>query len=426
MIEKMIKNFLTQTKNVNRSAVFWNAFSAMMNSFQTMLLLMIITRFGDMTDSSIFVIAYAIGNLMLNVGKYGIRQYQVTDVNELYNWKDYQQARKVSVMLMLAGSVGYILINCINSGYTLEKASVVALVCFMKAIEAYEDVYHGRMQQKGRLDIAGKILGIRLFIFLIGFILVYILTKNLVVTCIINVIITLVLCILFNRSVFGMFVEEKAETYRSSRLKLMQECFPLCVCMCLNMYIANAPKYIIDTIVSDEVQTCFNIVFMPVFVIALLANFIFQPFLKKMGELWNERIYKKFIVNIFKLAIVVVVSSIVIIFVGNLIGIQVLGFVYGVDLSDYRKLLLIYMISGGIVALQNLMIMVLTTVRYQKYMIYGYIVTALVLLVFGSSVLEKFGVVGLSSFFMIMMLLLLIYCILLIVVSIRKAEKVKG
>ena len=40
--------------------------------------------------------------------------------------------------------------------------------------------------------------------------------------------------------------------------------------MILIMYMANAPKYIIDTVVSDEIQTKFNIIFMPVFVISIV------------------------------------------------------------------------------------------------------------------------------------------------------------
>ena len=57
--------------------------------------------------------------------------------------------------------------------------------------------------------------------------------------------------------------------------------------MVLNIFLGSAPKYIIDGIVSDEVQTCFNIAFMPALVVALLSGFVFSPILKKIGTLWK-------------------------------------------------------------------------------------------------------------------------------------------
>lgn len=421
-IEKIGKRLLT-TKNVSKSTFFWNAFSSVMNSFQTMLLLMIITRMGNDTDAGIFVMAYAIGNLMIHVGKYGVRQFQVTDVTEKYSYADYVKARYCSLALMLGLSILYVGSNLVMDKYSPEKTIAVLLICILKAIEAFEDVFHGRMQQKGRLDVAGKILGIRLGVFIAGFAVTYLISRNLVLTCIINVLITLLLAIVFNMSVAGEFGDTRENAGKKHWAMILIECLPLCLCMCLNMYIANAPKYTIDTIVSDAVQTSFNIVFMPVFIIALLATFIFQPYLKKIGELWNEDRLKELVSFIGKLTAVVLIISLFITVVGSFIGGPVLGFVYGKDLTGYQKELILFMVAGGVIALQNLAIMVITTVRYQKYMIYGYAVIATVQLFFGKWMLEQFELIGLCIFFLVMLILLTLYCFGLMFVAIRKRAK---
>lgn len=54
----------------------------MLNSFQSVLILMVISRIDPVTDAGVFTIAFAIGNLMLTIGQYGIRQFQVSDVQE--------------------------------------------------------------------------------------------------------------------------------------------------------------------------------------------------------------------------------------------------------------------------------------------------------------------------------------------------------
>lgn len=133
-----------------------------------------------------------------------------------------------------------------------------------------EDVFHGRLQQKGRLDIASKILGIRLSLFIISFILSYMITHNLLVTEIVTVSGSLALAWGLNRIPRSYYEYKRISIERKRCVGLIKICFPLAVSMILIMYMANAPKYIIDTVVSDEIQTKFNIIFMPVFVISIV------------------------------------------------------------------------------------------------------------------------------------------------------------
>ncbi len=422
-MSKVINKFLTNTKNIGRSAVIWNALAATMNSFQTMVLLMLVTRFGTMEDSSVFVIAYAIGNLMLNVGKFGIRQFQVTDTEPKYSFNIYLKSRKFSCVLMLIFALCYIGYNLVLEKYTLSKALIVFVICFFKAIEAYEDVYGGLFQQKGRLDVASKILGLRLCVFVFCCGVVFVATKNLLLTVTINTVVSLLISVALNKSALKeLKVYDNIQNDNTTK-QLTLECLPLCVCMCLNMYVANAPKYAVDTVVSDEAQTCFNIVFMPVFIIALLANFIFQPCLKNLGDVWSKGEIGRFTKRICVLGIAVVAVCLAATLVGALIGTQVLGFVYKVDINDYKLMLIIFMICGGIIALQNLLIMALTVVRYQKYMIYGYITAAALLLVLCKFVLNRSTLTMLTVVFAAVMLWLLIYCALLLLVAVIKAKK---
>ena len=81
------------------------------------------------------------------------------------------------------------------------------------------------------------------------------------------------------------------------------------------------------------------------------------------------------------------------------------------------------MLAGGIIALQNLFIMVVTTVRYQKFMIYGYSITALILFLFGKKILTGNGLFALCIFFLAMLTFLTLYCIALIVVAIKRESE---
>ena len=96
--------FLSKTSNVQRSAVIWNAVSACLTSFQTMLLLMVLTHFGTPEHSGYFVMAYTAANLFMHLGKFGMRQYQVTDAGNKYSFREYVASRVFSVGLMAAAA----------------------------------------------------------------------------------------------------------------------------------------------------------------------------------------------------------------------------------------------------------------------------------------------------------------------------------
>ena len=65
------------------------------------------------------------------------------------------------------------------------------------------------------------------------------------------------------------------------------------------MYVINAVKYAIDASGNYTMQTYFNIIYMPTFVINMISIFIIKPFLKPFGDYWNGKEYKKFIKIIF-------------------------------------------------------------------------------------------------------------------------------
>ncbi len=420
----ILTNFIYDTNNIKKDTLFWNSIATFLNSFQTMLLLLIITHIGSSNDSSIFVMAYSVGNLLYNFSKFGVRQFQVTDINEKYLYSDYLNARIISSFFMITSIIIYISYNNYYIGYSNKKNIVVILICMYKGIEAFEDVFHGRMQQKGRLDVAGKIWSIRLLSFIITYAIIYILSKDLILASLISVILSFIQCIYLNLSVLRYFSDKKfvlsSLFYNTKWKKIIIECFPLFVSSLLNMYIGNAPKYVIDEKVSDSVQTEFNIVFMPVFVVSLFSNFIFQPSLIKIGILWQNKKIADMNKIIKKLFLIPLAIDFFCTVTASILGIPFLSAIYNVDLSDYRIILIIFMLAGGTIAIMNLFIMVLTTMRQQKLLFIGYFISSGMILLFGDNVLYTNGLLGLSLYYLFILLTMNIYFGLIYHYTIKK------
>lgn len=394
------RNPLLASGNVRRDSFVWNLLSAAMNSFQTMLLLVFITRFGTDADAAAFVMAYAAGNLLYNIGKYGVRQFQVTDSAGQYAFRDYAGARWISLAGMAVAVAVYVLSGVLFRGYSAVKAAVVVLICLYKGIEAAEDVFHGRMQQQGRLDVAGKILFIRIFSFVVCYAALFVLTKDILLTTGAATALAAVLAVILNRSVWGAFREEKPA---GKVRQLLRACAPLCLSMLLNMYLGNAPKYIIDGRVTDAVQAQFNIVYMPVFVLVLLGMFIYQPELKSLGEMRKERQFGLLKKKAVRLTAVTLGLTAAAAAAGYLLGIPVLEFIYKTPLAAMRTELTLFILCGGMIALTNLYGMILIAFRRQGTLTGVYILSAAVLFLFGRTVLSGGGVPGMTVFFTVVL-----------------------
>ena len=248
-------------------------------------------------------------------------------------------------------------------------------------------------------------------------------TKDLILTSLISLLVSFALFVLLNGMALKSFPVEKGELSFRKIGAMLWECFPLFGSTFLIMYIGNAPKYAIDSVLSNQDQASFNYVFMPVFVISLLSNFIYQPVLNKLAVIWNQRETSRFWKLIAKYIAAILGLTAAVALGGYFLGIPVLNLIYGVHLEGYLLHLEILLVGGGLLALINFFTMIITIVRFQKYLIGGYIIVSLAFLLFGSKCVQAYGVLGISCFYTLSMLFLALLFFLLLVAIARRSSK---
>ena len=138
-----MEQFFTKSKNIDRDSYLWNMIGSVLQAFQSVTFLMILTRTVGLVQAGIFTIAYANANLFLNIGKYGMRYYQVSDVKEQYSFKEYAYSRKITVAAMIVVSFAYTGYASNVNGYSSEKFWIIVWMCLYKAVDAIEDVFCG-------------------------------------------------------------------------------------------------------------------------------------------------------------------------------------------------------------------------------------------------------------------------------------------
>lgn len=417
----MIKKFLTNSKNVERSSYIWNMAGSLIMAFQSVIMLMILTRTAGLNASGIFTIAYANANLFLTIGKYGMRNFQVSDIRNKYSFSDYRNSRLVSTAAMILVSLLYLFYVSKENGYSTEKSLIILWMCLFKVPDAFEDVYYGEYQRNARLDIASKAMTIRVAFTIILFGILLIITGQLLFSLIIATIFTYILMVYLlvatRESLHLARNNGKGKTYI-----LLKECFPLFAGSFLSFYIGNAPKYAIDATLSDELQACYGFIAMPVFVIGLLNGFVFNPMLYKISRMWQEREIGKFLKNVLFQILVVAVITIICLVGAYLLGIPVLSVLYNTDLSEFKTELLVLLFGGGLLGLSGLLSAVITIMRMQNWLLGGYLIVAVFALLGSRYFVGKYAVMGAAVEYAVLMLILCVCFAGILTVGILRAR----
>ena len=401
-----LRKLFIESNNITRDSYIWNTMSAMLFALQSAIVLLVITRTNGLDDAGVFSIAYAVGSLMYFIGEYGVRKYQVSDVNEEMSFTDYHSHRVVACVLALIASAVYTAFYYKKGEYTGYKAYIVIMVCLVKTVEAYSEVYFGRYQQVGRLDVSAKTNLYRTFIGMAAFMIALVITHDMALSMTVWLVAVVLAFPTSSLAVMKDFATLEFRFDWKKILKIFYDCFPLFAGFFMLLYASNAPKYAIDACMTDTDQACYNFIFMPVFAIGLFANFIFNPILVDLAHKWEDSEIRGFTKIVVRQIFVILAITLLAIGVALTIGCPVLGIMYNADLSPYRIDLAILMIGGGMLALVNFFAVVITVMRYQKHLTAGYILLAILAGILANRVVAAYGIRGATVLYTIPMGLL--------------------
>lgn len=144
---------------------------------------------------------------------------------------------------------------------------------------------------------------------------------------------------------------------------------PLCLCLFLQVYTINMPKYAIDRYMAVEMQAVYGIIFMPAAFVNLLGSFIFRPVLTTLSALWDKRAYKEMRYMCVRRILLLMLITVFAVIIGYFIGTPILSVIYGLDVRKYRLELAIILLGGGFAGISALLYFMATVIRRQYSML---------------------------------------------------------
>lgn len=392
----------------------WNTAAGLINAAEAVVMSMIVTRITGLADAGMLTIAFAVGNLMMPIGKFGVRNFQVTDVENRFSTFTYFTARLTTVLLMIITACGYLCYAAAGLKYGSDKIGIVFAVCMIYAVEALEDVIWGYFQQKNKLYAGASMFCLRWIGILLLFPIALHYSGNLKGTLLLCLLLSVVIFLILLFISYPKYCSEEDRFLRLIHKKvdfqqigqLLKAAVPLFGVSFLALYENNMPKYTIDAYMTDEIQACYGFVAMPVFVIGLLNNFIYQPTLVSMSIEWEQGQISKFRKRIGRQIVIIGMLVIVCLVGAYFLGIPVLSMLYQTDLTDYKGELMILLLASGFLAASGYQSVVLTIMRCQKALLLPHGIVAVSAMVIMPIVVSRYGTMGAAICYMALMALL--------------------
>ena len=369
-------------------------------------LTIVVTQISGVEKAGMFSFAFVIANLLYILANYGVRTYQVSDLDEYHSFSDYQVNRIATCVIMMI--VGFLI--CRIAGFTGEMGTMCMGIFAYRAVDALGEVYEGRLQQVDKLYLGGISLALRSGLAFVLFCILLLVTGDLGIASIAMAVAALATLVAVTLPLTLFETPRSMPPSWRSIAMLFRECFPVFLALFLYAVIDNMPKFVMQGAgLPYDNQLYFNALYFPAQAILITVQLVYRPLLVKMANAWaDESKRKRFDVLIIAMFAFIVVITVIGVAFMAWIGLPVMSFLYGLDFSPYAQLSFIMLAAGGVTAAIDFLYQVITILRRQQ------VVMGLYLITFGFSLLvlilmiTMMGLQGAVVGYLIVMSILLI------------------
>ncbi len=359
--------FLGKGTNLEGKTFVWTISSGIVYALQSLVFLAVITNLLGEATAGVYSVGAMIAQQMLTVGKFSVRNYQVSDVREKYSFQDYFAFRTVTCLLAVFIMMGWIFFG----GYRGDRAVIIVGFTLYRVAECFSDLFEGLYQQKGRFDVSGKSQFVKDLLMIAVFVAAVFITRDVALSSIILAAAAVGLLVLVDFPLVSYFSSLRLRFDLRKIWGLTAACFALFVSSFIYVYINNAPKYAIaglpmPDVERDAFQGVFSSLFMPVFMVDLLASFTMRIWITRMALFHDKKDRKGFNRIVLKqvgvIGAITVCSMLFMYFFGGF----ALSLIYGIDLYGYELENVLLMLAGGMVSIYTLFENVIIIYRHQQ------------------------------------------------------------
>ncbi len=370
--------------------IIWNTIGSFTIAVTSLFYTIILTRCSNLAETGLYTIAFALACNSVTLASFGGRTYQVTDTkNEIHTFS-YILCRYSTVITTLLIMLTYLF----SKDYSLYKSTIIFLLCIFKYLEEVSDVYYGVLQKNHLLYKVGQF---QFFKSILNVVLFYIIISQF--HSLLGAVLALVGVNLFFVIFLERYQARKCERWKTKFFfddikKYFMANLMICILTFTTNYLINVPKYAIDKFLTSDIQALFGIIIMPATVMLLIGNFIMNPLLVDIAQLYNDQKYKAVRQLIFKIILIIFGIGLFALGGAYLLGIPVFNLVYGLDLSSYKTELMLIIVGSIFYTVTAILSTVFVAMRKINIQVILNMIVCICAFFFGEPLVSNMGIYG--------------------------------
>lgn len=299
------------------------------NFCQWLLTILVVRLSSNYENAGYLGLAMTTGSTYAAIALWGMRNYQISDVKEMFSDKAYFSSRVITCILAyICCAVG-----CIfgNNGYQIICIDVF-MIC--RISESFVDVLHGMDQKYDRYDYIFLSMTFRGIISVILFALVLVFTENLILAVLIMSLFDMLWVLLYDLRK-TLKVTTIGFELSHDIFKLLRECAPIVIFTFLLSMINLIPKNILQNLKGTNLLGVYTSMASPTLVVQLFASVALSPLIPKLSQYFYDNRKKEFRNLLNKMYISLLAIAGITLFGVVLVGRWGLSLLYGKAILNY-------------------------------------------------------------------------------------------
>lgn len=315
-----------------------NSIGSIVLMFGQWLISVLIVRMSGYEDAGIFSLAMTVSNVFSFFANYGLRNYQVSDVQGRYTQGQYLLTRTITALLSVIACGVYLLVA---GGYSPVERWAILLYLLYSNVNVLSDTLLGALQLRDRLDINGYSNMMRGTLCFLIFVVTYLMAHDLLLSLGAMALATLLLTVFYDWRCFCRV--ETMNRWNSADCRaagcLLKVCFALMLSNIFPVITTALPRRSIQKLAGTEQLGYFSSVFTPTVLITTLVPAIIIALVPKMARAWTDKdrpAFTKLIAQNYGIAVgFVILAELAALVAGR----PVMRLVFGDSILDYYYLL---------------------------------------------------------------------------------------
>lgn len=373
---------------MKRNIVLNTAGNLIYNLCQWLLTILVVRLSSNYENAGYLGLAMTTGSTYSAIALWGMRNYQISDVKNVFTDSEYLSSRIITCVLAYACCV----LGCIfeNSSYQILCIDVF-MIC--RISEAFVDVLHGMDQKFDRYNYIFISMTSRGIFSVIIFSVLFVIFKSLALAILVMSLFDMGWVLLFDLRKTLSLSKMKVR-FTKNIYQLLKNCAPIVVFTYLLSMVNLFPKNLLQNLKGTNLLGVYTSMASPTLVVQLFASVALSPLIPKLSQYFYDKRKKEFRGLLDKMYFSLLAIAVITMLGAGALGRWGLSILYGKDILRYYYAFMPMILCTIELAYVWILYAIVTALRKIKPMLIGMLIDFVIVLFISKPLINRLGLNG--------------------------------